>query len=457
MPKYTDLEVKRYDDKKKNIVRIILIIVLLFVGVGGITYGLYLYINKDVKREAGVYSVEFPNSNEDGPYNENLVLNYYVDDSGGTDANEKFNAVSSYAALEASEIYKSIDSYTAYTDSEGNYNFYNIRALNDPKNLNQKIPISSRLSRILKDAYQKSCTSDSYNLFSGYLHYVWYYLIPGENGDTDPYYNPEMKKTVADAVEVCNKDFYSLDFSEEDLGNGFTQNYVKFSISEEGLALYEEKKDLQEYLDASYGSTFTPYIDLNVLFDAYYLDALASALRKAGYTKGILSTYTGSRIALGDADEAFAYSVPFYTYDSLYRTFPFGSLQTKSAFVCSSIRSFPYYTYEADYVYDDFLEEGKRHSYSLCYSWSTGYSSMNKRNSTLYSSGPNASLAELTLMNLGLVLDEGADAEDYAGCGYDYGVVFENDYRVLHASSGFGSLFKKDGNLLSDYSVDIVK
>jgi hypothetical protein len=455
MAKFTDLEVKDYgNDKKKNAVRLAVIILLVLAGVIGITYGVYLYFKGNVRKEAGVYSVEFPSSSEDGPYAENLVLNYYVDDSDGTDANTKFNDVSSYAALQASEIYKLFDSSKAYAQ-DGIYTVNNLRALNDMDNFGKKLPVASTLKNILQDAYKRTNEADSpFNLFSGLIRYYWYYLIGNSGEDWENYYTSEAEKILQEAVDISAPSNFSLSFSTETLENGTEQDYVVFDMEEEAKRKFLAMTDLRDYLSNNYGSEFTPFMDLNVLFDGYYLDTLGEALIRHGYTKGVLSTYTGAYYCLGDATE-YTFSLPLLSYDGLGSVLSFGSYRSKKKFVASSLRDFPVYTYESDYVYDVLDEDGKRTSHSTFYDYSTGYSVSDKRNSVLLST--EKSLTDVLYDNLKTVFDSGATSDSYKGLSEQFAFVFDSDFRNLYASPEFMKSFEKSSSLPSSYQIRTVE
>jgi hypothetical protein len=95
MSEYKNLEVKNLS-KKEIIIRIVAVVALLAIAVTSIVLGVNAYINSQ-KKAVGSYTLNLENSSEDGPYNMNLGISYYCDDSNGSDANTKFNNVSSFS------------------------------------------------------------------------------------------------------------------------------------------------------------------------------------------------------------------------------------------------------------------------------------------------------------------------------------------------------------------------
>lgn len=442
MSEYKNLEVKNLS-KKEIIIRIVAVVALLAIAVTSIVLGVNAYINSQ-KKAVGSYTLNLESSSEDGPYNMNLGISYYCDDSNGSDANTKFNNVSSFAMNKASEIYSYLDNTKAYKNEAGEYLKNNLHAIND--SLGQKLQITKTLYEILSDAYNKTNEVDShYSIYSGMLNYFWWTLLSNDLS-VDPYYNKDSKEIISILSELSKSEYYTLNL-EQEVKDGTNYYYVTFDMTSEGKLKFEANQDRFKFIKDNLG--VYPILDLNVLLDSYYIQYLADAFIQASWTKGIIYSYTGIYVNLGEYGETEAVAnIPVFDYDNLLQANLIGMYSSKQPLVATSIKSFPYFTYEKNYAYKVFKDaQGNIVSHSVYFDYKTGYSSKKMHNSILVNTGRNVRLYDLTYKNLNLVLNEATNLEDYKTLPFGAGVIFDSENKTLNINSEFSSKFNKTTQL----------
>lgn len=390
--------------------RVIAFIIALVIAIGGIGYGVYSLL-KGSSVEEGVYNIQLDVDASYGLYADNVGLIYYVNDDSTTSADTKYKRVTNYFNAITKEIYSLIDNKISYKTSDGYYTTTNLYTLNE--NPGEKFVLDTRLYNILKDAYEKTITSDSFNMFSGLLENYWNFAIFNEL--------EVNKQDVETFKNLSVEENYSLEFDEN-------EKSVKFIIND--IDLIRNNETIREYYTNEDGELqVLPILSLNTLMDSYYLEYLSKELWEEGFTQGVLFTNEGLYLSLGDVSmisglyELFDYGDNEHGYKEL------GKYNPSSRIAFTSIKSFPVYNYEFDNTVRLYRLNGQVESYSVFYNPNTGFSnSMNIRNSVLFDEGENASIVEVMFANLSLIFsDYNTLTDNYRKQDYPFALIMNEE------------------------------
>ena len=257
---------------KKNVLRLILLIVALAIAVSAITFGVYQMTNKT----PGYYDIDLSLDSAVPGYTHNIHLEYYFTGSSNEikaankQLTEDFTAVAkrSFQRLDSQNTYIGVDSVATVNESAG-----------------QTIRLDAELLDVLADAYEKTKSTDGYNMFAGILYGFWETMLYNYDPvPSDPLLNADQAELLATIEGYVN-----------DLSN-FT-----FEIDREnGTVLFDYADGLKQ-LAEEYAFDW-PVLDLNLLHDAYRLDMVKAELERKGWTNGRLYTDDGlSAILSGNA------------------------------------------------------------------------------------------------------------------------------------------------------------
>lgn len=271
-----------FDSKKEKVSFIVkLVLCILALVVAGVAFGIFF---ANMGNKTGFETIDYLNTNK---YNNNVSLNYYLDDSGDMSIASKRKLIQNYYSTAIIDFYTAVDEFTP-TEGYVNLGYIN----NHP---NEEIVIYDFLYEALKDAYEKTIIENSnYSIFSGYLNYFWFNNYQNfdlaNSVEFDPLFDDLEKEKLALYTDIAkNRSLVDLRF--------YPDNKIMLVVDESLLSL-EEKL----------------YLDFNFLKDAYALEYIASELTKNGFTKGYLITKTGLSIALGEIPSGIEYS--FYLNES---------------------------------------------------------------------------------------------------------------------------------------------
>lgn len=271
-----------FDSKKEKVSFIVkLVLCILALVVAGVAFGIFF---SNMGNKTGFETIDYLNTNK---YNNNVSLNYYLDDSGDMSIASKRKLIQNYYSTAIIDFYTAVDEFTP-TEGYVNLGYIN----NHP---NEEIVIYDFLYEALKDAYEKTIIENSnYSIFSGYLNYFWFNNYQNfdlaNSVEFDPLFDDLEKEKLALYTDIAkNRSLVDLRF--------YPDNKIMLVVDESLLSL-EEKL----------------YLDFNFLKDAYALEYIASELTKNGFTKGYLISKTGLSIALGEIPSGIEYS--FYLNES---------------------------------------------------------------------------------------------------------------------------------------------
>ncbi len=271
-----------FDSKKEKVSFIVkLVLCILALVVAGVAFGIFF---ANMGNKTGFETIDYLNTNK---YNNNVSLNYYLDDSGDMSIASKRKLIQNYYSTAIIDFYTAVDEFTP-TEGYVNLGYIN----NHP---NEEIVIYDFLYEALKDAYEKTIIENSnYSIFSGYLNYFWFNNYQNfdlaNSVEFDPLFDALEKEKLALYTDIAkNRSLVDLRF--------YPDNKIMLVVDESLLSL-EEKL----------------YLDFNFLKDAYALEYIASELTKNGFTKGYLISKTGLSIALGEIPSGIEYS--FYLNES---------------------------------------------------------------------------------------------------------------------------------------------
>lgn len=271
-----------FDSKKEKVSFIVkLVLCILALVVAGVAFGIFF---ANMGNKTGFETIDYLNTNK---YNNNVSLNYYLDDSGDMSIASKRKLIQNYYSTAIIDFYTAVDEFTP-TEGYVNLGYIN----NHP---NEEIVIYDFLYEALKDAYEKTIIENSnYSIFSGYLNYFWFNNYQNfdlaNSVEFDPLFDDLEKEKLALYTDIAkNRSLVDLRF--------YPDNKIMLVVDESLLSL-EEKL----------------YLDFNFLKDAYALEYIASELTKNGFTKGYIISKTGLSIALGEIPSGIEYS--FYLSES---------------------------------------------------------------------------------------------------------------------------------------------
>jgi hypothetical protein len=354
-------------EKTKHRLLITTFVISVACAVSGLGLGAYFYI-KSKAPSSGWNSVTMTTSNKYINFGENIVLNYYLDDNHAsstylTNIRNTFTKAGLYYASLLNPYFSNEEYIGIYYINEHPF---------------EKIKITEDLYQILDDAYQKTMQENSsYSLFSGLLYQYWSDALI--NTEEDPLVADQ--DAINDLVAISNLDNYHLDLSFED-----DAYYVELSYSDQVISFIE---------DQGYDNTI---LNLNVLYDSYFMQLVADDLIKNNFSYGYLYSYTGEYIFLSDAFSS-KNQIAIKSINNQYQVIDGGYLSFNGKGVGSIIRSFPVTNYEYTNNYLLISSKNNKSIYGLRYNYLTGYSSSDIHLSLLVDTAKNAKLYDVTYAN----------------------------------------------------------
>lgn len=248
-----DLIKKDELSKKEIIKRTIMIIVLLALAVGAISFGISALTSKN----DGWYRV---NSDAKEIYGaDELLVNFYLADSG-VSATREFKRLTAIYTEQIERLYKL---FTLEAEHGTNMAYINAHP-------NETLTVDSTLY----EAFEALKNTDVLYLAPVYEYYRGIFSCHAdyETADFDPNQNAEVKADVDKILAFVKAGDVKLEL----LGDGKIRLYV----SDEYLAYAREN-----YVES--------FVDFNWTKNAFICDALADAFAKEGFTKGSVSSYDG--------------------------------------------------------------------------------------------------------------------------------------------------------------------
>lgn len=297
----------------KNIkLRAILTAVAFVIAVVAFTVGVVRIGHKD----PGYHLIEAKVDKDTILMNKEVGFKYWFDGS----SNEIKSGINDLTAVYTpviSAAYKELDHQNTYDG------VVNIATIN--QNQGKFLTVAPELYSILKDAYSRTLEQRGYNMFAGALYSEWKsILILEEPEDFDPARNPdEAARLAAIAAAVSELSNFSLEFDD-------TANAVRFSVSEGYLRFCRDYE-----IDS-------PALDLNLLKNAYMLEAVASALglHSSGYL------YTPEGLVL-NMNQSGSLNYELYTYadgkETVYATVELDGRFSGATFTAFGMGSYYHY------------------------------------------------------------------------------------------------------------------
>ena len=176
-------------------------------------------------------------------------------------------------------VHKHIDAINRYSESSSiaDINFF----------VNEECTVDAEVYKIMQDAYAISdIENNNYSIFAAPLYDEWFKLSSfAKNSDTkqDPLFNETEKEYLESLTAIINDtNNYSLEFLDN--------NRIKLSIS-----------DTYKKFRADYDIT-SPIVSLNVLENAYKMEAVKKVFEENGFTDGYLASTNGLGVTLKSLD-----------------------------------------------------------------------------------------------------------------------------------------------------------
>lgn len=372
---------KKNEDIKLNIsdkhipLRIVIFVVSFIIAIGAIGFGVYSCSNKGLENSGWVnFDLSLYNDNDYIGYNNDIRLMYYVDGDKAQVKNTN-KLVRDLFIQKAKMVYSLIDSTPDY-----NYKTNGISYINN--HINEKIEIEERLYNILSDALDKTNLNESYSLYSGLINSFWktnFTLNYSLNKNIDPLLDNKNKADLELIKQACKKENnLKLKLDKED-----DKFYATLNVDQEVVSLVDDLS-----LEAN-------YLDLNSLFNSYYLQEVYQDFIDANLTKGYFYAETGEIIFMSDS---FVDENNIIIYDKTNKVFPVGIVSSSGACNVSQIRTFGVNNNTNFY---SFIHDNQVINRSLYYDYKEGY---NNETFTISSIVSKKKLVDLTYMNLYLTL-----------------------------------------------------
>lgn len=314
--------------------RMIAVLVLIALGVGFLTYG----VSQLVSHSAGWTQIEAKTSSEMNCTSE-FVLQYDLG-KGETSATVEYKRLSALYTEAATRAYQT---YHATELFEGCRNLaYLNRHPNEAVTVEE--PLYAALEAVVDSGSRLLFLGPVYEQYDALFGCVYDY----EAENFDPLLDADVKAYVdAAAAFAADPDAVSLEL----LGDG----QVRLNVSEKYLCFAEENET-------------AALLDFFWLKNAFIADDLAQALKEAGYTRGVLSSYDGFSRRLGSEED---YS--FNIYDRVGEaTYPAAVMRCGDADAIVYLRGYArneldtlhYYTYAAGEVRTPYiaLRDGLSHA-----------------------------------------------------------------------------------------------
>ena len=219
--------------------------------------------------------------------------------------------------------------------------------------VNEVCTVDDEVYKIVKEAYELSdVENNNYSIFAAPLYDEWFKLVSfSKNNDysLDPVNSEDEKAYIEQLTAIINNtENYSLEFLDN--------NRIKLTIS-------DTYKEFRTNYDIH-----GPIISLNVLENAFKLEAAKKALEENGFTDGYLASTSGLGVTLKGL-EKLSHSV--YNKDLGYGEIGYVTLEGEYAFKKTTMfeinESNSYYHYK----FND--SEGKTYYRNLSLNLKTGY------------------------------------------------------------------------------------
>ena len=243
------------------------------------------------------------------------------------------------------KVHKHIDARNRYSESSSiaDINF----------NVNEVCTVDAEVYQIMQDAYAISdIESNNYSIFAAPIYDEWFKLSSfTKNGDTnqDPLVNENEKKYLETLVGIINDtNNYSLEFLDN--------NRIKLSISE----TYKQFR-------IDYDLT-SPIVSLNVLENAYKIEAAKKALEENGFVDGYISSTNGLGVTLTGL-ETLSHSI----FNKDATNGEIGYLSIKGDYAFKKTTMFSVSENDAYYFYKIKDGDGNTHYRSQSINLKTGY------------------------------------------------------------------------------------
>ncbi len=141
---------------------------------------------------------------------------------------------------------------------------------------NEEVEVPEHLYNVIKDAYDKTTASINYSIFAAPLYAFWnrqIYLNKDVRVASDPLNSEESRNYLANTANYIN------DRNHVDLE--FLEGKIKLKVSDAYLT-YRQNQGIE-----------APYISLNILKTAYFMNEICAELEKNGYTAGMIISNMG--------------------------------------------------------------------------------------------------------------------------------------------------------------------
>mgnify|MGYP000381736068 CR=1 FL=1 len=266
------VEVKEGGTKK----RIVLLIVAILVALGAFTYA----ISTLVTVEKGWRVIEATSASEMNCA-QDFTFQYYLGGSGANAAAE--NKELSMLYTKATE-----DAYQIFNAREASLTYNNLYYLN--RRPNQPVQVPQELYAAF-ELVEKTGSRYMYlgPAFQEY-HSIFFCTEDWETESFDPYQNEDQKAYLQAVAQFAADPAH---VQVQLMGDNTVQLYV----SESYLAFARE-------------NGIVDFVDLYLLQDAFIVDYLAETIEKAGYNRGMLSSYDGYTRCLSESQ--ISYTTPLY-------------------------------------------------------------------------------------------------------------------------------------------------
>ena len=253
-PKLLKVEVS----EKNTRLRVLLVILLVVLGVGMISYALHALITK----EPGWYTIEL--SDQATELNDEFIFNYRIGDAEVSAADE-YKAVSAFYETEVTRIYRLLDVYREY---EGVVNLYT---------LNRHPGESFEVDSALYEALAQMEAAGSRILYMGPVFSEYRHLFGSQNdveaSRVDPYTDEESRLYLERVMAYVNDPAM---VRVELLGD----NRVMLVADASYLAFLRD-------------NGVTELLDFGWLTNAFVVDHVAEAMIDRGFTAGNITSYDG--------------------------------------------------------------------------------------------------------------------------------------------------------------------
>ena len=251
------------EEKRKIIVRAVLLGVAITVAVVAFSIAMKAYIHKD----PDFYTIDADRAEEALLYANGITLTCYFDGSSN-EIRQAMNTVRGEYSATLLRLYKLLDPVNEYDG------FVNLAYLNN--RVGEDVELSLELYDILNSAYALT-VNGRFNMFAGALWGEWQGItVLDEQAEFDPLFNENEAQRIS-AIAACVGDISNFDYQIIDAEN----HIVRVTVS-------EEYKQLQRELELT-----APLIDLAYLREAFEIEYTAAAVEKTGYTNGYFVTDEG--------------------------------------------------------------------------------------------------------------------------------------------------------------------